>query len=100
VGQWFNTAAFVQIPAGSTPIDGNAPRNGLRAPGYKNLDLALFRRFSLTERFKLEFRAEAANALNIANYSTPNASVGSKNFGQILSAGAMRQLQLGLRLTY
>ena len=53
----------------------------------------------------MEFRAEASNALNVANYNTPNATVAASNFGKITAAtangtGNMRQLQLGLRLTY
>lgn len=112
VSKWFNTAAFAQIPATSGKIvDGNSPRNFLRAPGYKNVDLAIFRTFGLTERFKLEFRAEGQNVLNIANYNIPVNTVGSKTFGQILAAtancpslcvgsGTMRQLQLGVRLAF
>ena len=98
---WFNTAAFAKNnPVNGQPVDGNSPRNFLDAPGYKNVDLAIFRNFPVTERFKLEFRAEASNVLNIVNLNTPSATVGTANFGQITSANSMRQLQLGLRLTY
>jgi hypothetical protein len=98
---WINTAAFVQNnPAAGAPIDGNSSRNGFRAPGFKNVDLAIFRKFTLTERFKLEFRAEASNTFNFANYNAPTATVNASNFGAITGAGTMRQLQLGLRLTY
>jgi len=105
--QWFNTAAFAKnnpIAAAGTqpaqPVDGTSPRNFLDGPGYKNVDLAIFRNFALTERFKLEFRAEASNALNIVNLNNPSATVGTSTFGQISGANSMRQLQLGLRLTY
>jgi len=107
VAEWFNTAAFAQNNPGpgQPPVDGNSSRNGFRAPGFKNLDLAIFRKFKVTERFNLEFRAEASNASNIANYNIPNATVAAQNFGTITAANAngtgnMRQLQLGLRLTY
>jgi len=101
VAEWFNTAAFAQNnPATGKPVDGNSGRNAFRAPGFKNVDLAIFRNFKLTERFNMEFRAEGSNALNFANYNTPNATVGTSNFGTITGAGTMRQLQLGLRLTY
>jgi hypothetical protein len=102
VAAWFNTAAFAQNNPGpgQPAVDGNSPRNGFRAPGFKNVDLAIFRNFKLTERFNMEFRAEGSNALNFANYNTPNATVGTSNFGTITGAGTMRQLQLGLRLTY
>jgi hypothetical protein len=103
---WINTSAFAQNnPATGQPVDGNSSRNGFRAPGFKNLDLAIFRTFDLTERFHLQFRAEASNTLNFANYNIPNATVATSNFGTITAAtgngtGNMRQLQLGLRLTY
>jgi hypothetical protein len=38
--------------------------------------------------------------LNTVNMNAPNATVGNANFGTITGANAMRQLQLGLRLTY
>jgi hypothetical protein len=100
-GQWFNTAAFSKnaVVTGN-PVDGTSPRNSLDAPGYKNVDLAIFRNFPVTERFKLEFRAEASNALNIVNLNSPSATVGTATFGQITTAQSMRQLQLGLRLTF
>jgi len=105
--QWFNTAAFAKNnPAAGSPIDGNSPRNGFRGPGYTNVDLAIFRNFSFTERFKLEVRGEASNAFNIANYCISacsliqTATVGTATFGKILSAQPMRQVQLGVRLTY
>ncbi|HWY71174.1 MAG TPA: carboxypeptidase regulatory-like domain-containing protein [Terriglobales bacterium] len=99
--QWFNTAAFAKnAVVTGVPVDGSSPRNFLDAPGYKNVDLAIFRNFPVTERFKLEFRAEASNVLNIVNLNTPSATVGTNNFGQITTAQPMRQLQLGLRLTY
>ena len=103
---WINTSAFAQNnPATGQPVDGNVPRNGFRGPRFMNLDLAVFRTFNLTERFHLEFRAEGSNVLNIANYNNPNATVATSNFGTIDTAtgnntGNMRQLQLGLRLTY
>jgi hypothetical protein len=98
---WFNPAAFAKNSQTTGSVDGNSPRNFLDGPGYKNLDLAVFRNFPVTERFKLEFRAEAANALNIVNLNNPSATtVGTSTFGRITSANSMRQLQLGLRLTY
>jgi hypothetical protein len=99
---WFNTGAFAKNPTTTgSPIDGNSPRNFLDAPGYKNVDLAIFRNFPIRESVKLEFRAEASNALNIVNWNTPSGlTVGTSTFGQITGGQAMRQLQLGLRLTY
>jgi len=103
--QWFNTAAFVQnkVVVGQ-PVDGNSPRNLLDGPGYRVVDLAVSRDFRLPGKTKLSFRAEATNAFNIVNYGQPGASVPSgatsTTFGVIRNARPMRQVQLGLRLTF
>ena len=102
---WFNPAAFVQnrVVTG-VAVDGNSPRNLLDGPGFKVVDLALSRDFRLPGKTKLTFRAEGTNVLNIVNYGQPGNSVPSgatsTTFGVIRSAGAMRRLQLGLRLTF
>jgi hypothetical protein len=97
LAQWFNTAAFVANPIGT---DGTSARNLLDAPGSRNVDLGIFRDFSVHERFRVQFRAEFTNFLNLVNLNTPNATLTSATFGQITSAGAMRQLQLGLRFAF
>jgi hypothetical protein len=43
-------------------------RNGFRGPGAWNADLAVSKSFALTERFRLEFRAEGFNILNHHNF--------------------------------
>jgi len=104
--QWFNTAAFAQnkVVTG-VATDGNSARNLLYGPGYSTVDLALSRDFSLSERFKLRFRAEATNAFNHVNLgqpgnSVPAAGATSASFGVITSANSMRKMQFGLRLTF
>jgi hypothetical protein len=104
--RWFNTAAFQQNPVVTgVATDGNSARNLLYGPGYNTVDLALSRDFSLTERVKLRFRAEATNAFNHVNLGQPGASVPangstSATFGVITSANSMRKMQFGLRLTF
>jgi hypothetical protein len=104
---WFNTLAFRQNPAiTGNPVDGNAGRNILDAPGFRTVDLAAFRTFRLMERFGAEFRAEGTNTFNFVNLAPPNSAVPANfptsvgNFGKITTAGNMRQLQLGLRITF
>ena len=103
---WFNTAAFAQnkVVTG-VATDGNSARNLLYGPGYKTVDLAISRDFNLTERVKLRFRAEATNAFNHPNLGQPGASVPaagttSTSFGVISSAGSMRKMQFGVRLSF
>jgi hypothetical protein len=82
VTQWFNTAAFQAQAAGTI---GDEHRNQIRGPGLQRVDLSLFKTFDLTERFKLEFRAEAFNVLNTAQFAYPTASLGNAANGKISS---------------
>jgi hypothetical protein len=94
---WFNTAAF-KAPVGGA--DGNSSRNLFDSPGDKRIDLGMFRQFTIHEAFKLEFRAEITNALNLVNLSAPTTNLNSASFGTITSAGSMRQTQLGLHMIW
>jgi hypothetical protein len=98
---WINTSAFARnTPVNGNPVDGNSPRNFLDQPGYKNVDLAIFRTFKIRERINFQVRGEAMNVFNMINLNAPAATVGTNTFGQITSAQATRQLQLGLRATF
>jgi len=94
---WFNTAAFRQNATGQP---GTSGRNILDKPGSKNVDLALFRNFSLSESKTLEFRCEMTNAFNLVNLRGPNNTLTSPAVGTIRDADPMRQVQLGLRFTF
>jgi hypothetical protein len=94
---WFNTAAFGKTANG---VDGTAARNLLDKPGTKNVDGGLFRNFKFTERLVVQLRGEFTNALNLVNLGGPTTTLSSSQFGQIRSAGSMRQVQLGARLTF
>jgi hypothetical protein len=54
---------------------GTTGRDAYRGPGYWNLDFSLFRRFSLTERFKMDFRTEAYNIFNHPQFANPGSNV-------------------------
>jgi hypothetical protein len=98
---WFNTAAFARNAAVTgQPVDGSSPRNVLDGPGYRVVDLAVSRDVLLRGSAKLTFRVEATNAFNVVNYGQPGNSVGASTFGVIRTAGAMRKIQLGVRLTF
>lgn len=72
ISKWFDTTAFAFQPAGTV---GSEHRNQLYGPGLQRVDLSLFKNFDLTERAKLEFRTEAFNVLNTAQFINPNASL-------------------------
>ena len=78
---WINAAAFSTPAAGTY---GNAGRNLVRAPGLWQTDLALSKKVPVTERLRAEFRAEAFNLFNRAQYGSPSASLSSPlSFGVI-----------------
>jgi hypothetical protein len=80
---------------------GTFPRNALRAPGRTNVDLAIAKTTPLyKERVKLEFRAEAFNLLNHAEFSSPSTSITSTLFGQITTTADPRIIQLAARITF
>ncbi len=86
--QFLDASAFA-IPA---PGGDGIGRNVFVGPGYWNLDLGVTKQFNITERLKMQLRAEAFNALNHPNFDNPqNASVGSPSiqstvFGQTCCA--------------
>jgi hypothetical protein len=102
---YFDTTAYsiVNIPSGQPQRFGNAGRNNLRGPGFFNIDLALFRAFSITESIRIQFRAEALNALNHPNFANPAADISNAaSFGFITSTTGQgsRIFRLGARASF
>ena len=50
---------------------GTSGFNSLRGPGAVNWDFGVFREFSITERFKLQFRMESFNFTNTPHFANP-----------------------------
>src|SRR5207237_9749637 len=84
---WLNPTAFAQNATGTL---GNRGRCAVHGPGTFNIDLSLSRTFHMTERVRLEARAEAFNGLNHVNYNNPTTSFNSSNFGKIQGAADPR----------
>ncbi len=96
--RWFNTNAF-SAPAPYTY--GNAGRDIIPGPGNAVVDLALHRRFALSEHVALELRAESFNLLNYPNWGIPGPYPDlGPFFGAILSAGDPRRLQFAARVEF
>ena len=57
-------------------------------------------RRQLSERFRLDFRAEAFNAFNHAQFGQPDGNVNSGTFGIISTANSPRIMQLSLKLLF
>jgi hypothetical protein len=114
-GQWFDVSAF----AVAAPLTGgNLGLQSNTGPPTRVLDFSIFKDFRFTERFKLQFRAEAYNMANTPLFSTPDGSLGDAkipvaangaaavngngNFGKVLGAnvGTERHIQFSLRLQF
>jgi hypothetical protein len=92
VGSYFDPLAFAPV----TEVRfGTAGFNSLRGPGVTNVDASIFREFRVTERFRLQFRAEAMNLSNTPHYSNPGANVSNLQLnpdGTIRSLGGFTQI--------
>ncbi len=73
---YFDPFAFEPV---TEPRFGNTGYNILRGPGVVSWDFGLFRRFDLTERWKLEFRVESFNFTNTPHFSNPGTNVSNFN---------------------
>jgi len=95
---WFDTSLF---SAPATATFGNVGRDILSGPGLVNLDLSLFRNFSITERMKMEFRFESFNFTNTPHFNNPGTVFGNPDFGQVTTAlPDQRVVQFGLKLSF
>lgn len=103
--EYFNPAAF-SIPANGT--FGNVGRDALTGPGLAQADVSLMKSTRLSDRLKLQFRAEFFNLFNTANFNTPGLIVFTKGetapsraAGAITSTStSSRQIQFGLKLAW
>jgi hypothetical protein len=96
----FNTALFPEENIGQL---GNAKRRNFYGPGIENFDMTLQKGLRLSDARSLEFRAEAFNVFNHAQFYGPAAVDGQRedpSFGQIESAAAPRLVQLAAKLSF
>ncbi|MFY9645727.1 MAG: TonB-dependent receptor, partial [Terriglobales bacterium] len=97
----FNPAAFTTEARGQL---GNVPRRFFHGPGINNFDMTLTKLLRVTESKSFEFRVEAFNVLNHAQFYGPASVDGEVNndphFGQVVSAAAPRLIQLAAKFTF
>ena len=89
---------------------GNVGRNSLTGPGLNDWDLSLIKNTHITERFNLQFRAEAFNLLNHSNFATPDrvtAQIFDASGAVVPTAGQLkatstssRQMQFALKVLF
>ena len=81
INKWLDINAFAMVPLGTF---GNCPVGVARAPGYKNVDLMLSKRFTVGGPRYAEFRVEAFNVFNIPSFGPPARDISSAGtFGVI-----------------
>jgi hypothetical protein len=105
IDNWFNPAAFATPAKGARGILGRYIANG---PGSFEIDSALQKRFKLTERFSVNFRASAFNLLNHPQFGLPASNLSTSSFGTItdvvnngaVGLGAPRRLEFMTRLDF
>jgi hypothetical protein len=115
--QFYDATAFRSV---SEVRFGNTGRNILTGPGIVNLNLSLFRTMAVTERLKMEFKAEAFNLTNTPHFNNPSTNVSNMslnpdgsirslgNFMSVTNAninggqepGDERQIRFGVRLSF
>jgi len=96
--KYFNIGAFG--PAATYTL-GNASRNPVRGPAYRDGDIALIKHTAIGDRADVEFRTEVFNLTNTPAFAQPSGSVGSPAFGTIVSTATdPRVIQFGARISY
>ncbi len=109
--QWLNPSAFAEPPAATaigqtdySVLGGGAQQ--VRGPSFSNLDSSIFKNFTVTERIRMQFRAEAFNTTNTPQFAQP--ASGSLNFTNTkggfsaitATRAPSRRLQLALKLFF
>ncbi len=100
---WFDNRKVANGGVFSLPDKGtfgNLGRRILAGPGFFSLDAVLLKTITLTERAKLELRAEGFSVTNTPRFDNPNTTFGDANFGLVRGAGGARSMELGARLMF
>jgi hypothetical protein len=107
--QWLNPKAFTNPPVATQPGQTDySPLGGLseqaRGPGFANVDASVFKEFPIRDAVHLQFRAEAYNLLNHAQFQNPSTNLdftNTTNFSRITALrNQPRILQFALKLFY
>jgi hypothetical protein len=96
----FNISTFSPETLGQL---GNVPRRFFYGPGIDNFDMTLAKLLRISESKSLEFRLEAFNVFNHAQFYGPasvDGEVNDPNFGKIVSAAAPRLVQLATKFAF
>jgi hypothetical protein len=93
----FNKSAFTQEALGT---QGNAAPRFFHAPGQVNFDMGVQKSTRLHESMSVLIRAEFFNAMNHANFNSPNGNFSSGTFGRVTGAGPGRIGQVSMKFLW
>jgi len=97
VNPYFNTALFTNTSVGQI---GNSNRRFFHGPGLNNWDMGLLKDTKISESKSLEFRFEAFNTFNHAQFSNPDGNINGA-FGAIFSTNHdARVMQAALKFQF
>jgi hypothetical protein len=97
---FFNPTPGLSFVAPAADRFGNTGPSVLLGPGRHNWDLSIFKTFAATERWRLQFRAEAFNVFNYAQFRAPNTNASDRAYGTVSATGPPRLMQFGLKLLF
>jgi hypothetical protein len=107
---YLNNACFAPLSVTAAgPVVGTNGRNSLFGPGLVNFDFTVLKDTRITEKLRVQFRAEFFNLFNHANFQAPNIDAGTSTIGfganpipVVLSQTATegRDIQFGLKLIF
>lgn len=104
IEQYFDVSAFAEV---NEARFGTAGFNSLLGPGQFNIDIGLFRTFTISEDVALQFRMESFNFTNTPHFNNPRSNISSSDPGRITGTRNtgregldQRIFRFGLRLTF
>jgi len=84
------------VPAQNT--FGNSVNGVVRGPGFRDVDLSVFKEFRIVREQYLGFRMDAFNAFNMVSFGNPSTSM-SPQFGWLAQNNAIRSVERRLQFS-
>ena len=99
---FFDAAERAKFSAPGAGQFGNTGRNFFVGPHYFEMDASLLKRVPVTERVRLEFRADATNLTNSVSFGAPTTDISSAIFGRIRNSttSSSRKFQLAAKIHF
>jgi len=107
---WFDPTSFANPPTVTGSVSnattytrlGTLGRNQVYGPGYRVVNFSIQKNIHLTDKQTLELHGDAFNLFNTAEFTNPNSTLSSGQFGQIegTQVYSNREIQLAARFTF